>query len=412
MRGNWRSSIPQSGTCSMTSQIFTTSLTGSLTWVHWCMFHISYNSSYQITVRLELETSLYLSGPLFLLIAGLITQSMRICLMIESGSSSESSIISRSWLWGRLPVIVSGCKVWWFPSECFMRDVFHGFKVNVHCSANQISSLNWLGLLHLRERERESQESATLEKIGMGLPERNALMSTRACLGLWRATSWPAPLTVTKVKPLYTWVHPPTCISTSKHILSTHAQCTYLNSRCHPSYLAIIIPGMPWCDSLKLHGIDVVPGWCHWNHRISIPTAATLSKYLHDGEYIMGWMYHCIAWSEISPEHPDAKPMMHELMIDIMNRSWGVLPVLADQITMRNKRKKPDKQMRIKSLSPSEDILSLSFSLSLFSQPASLPLGPHCCRVDMEGTLNLWQIEIHSGVLLGAGVILLTHSTH
>ena len=57
----------------------------------------------------------------------------------------------------------------------------------------------------------DNQESSCPAKVGIGVPERKASMRARASLGLCKGTSWPAPLTVTKVRPLYTWVDPPTC---------------------------------------------------------------------------------------------------------------------------------------------------------------------------------------------------------
>lgn len=48
--------------------------------------------------------------------------------------------------------------------------------------------------------------------FGIGLFSRNDLKRMKACRGRWRGTSCPAPVTDTKVRPLYTWLHPPTCI--------------------------------------------------------------------------------------------------------------------------------------------------------------------------------------------------------
>ena len=54
------------------------------------------------------------------------------------------------------------------------------------------------------------------DSTGIGLPARNDLMRVSACFGRCRGTSWPAPLTVTKSRPLYPWLQPPTCLNTEK----------------------------------------------------------------------------------------------------------------------------------------------------------------------------------------------------
>lgn len=52
---------------------------------------------------------------------------------------------------------------------------------------------------------------AAVPFLGMGSPFKKCWNSMSACLGRWRGTSCPAPRTVTKVSPLYTLLHPPTC---------------------------------------------------------------------------------------------------------------------------------------------------------------------------------------------------------
>lgn len=54
-------------------------------------------------------------------------------------------------------------------------------------------------------------------RLGIGDPDKKDLMSVRACFGLWRGTSCPAPLTDTKVSPSYSCVQPPTCVD--HHVL-------------------------------------------------------------------------------------------------------------------------------------------------------------------------------------------------
>nr|GMD32093.1 hypothetical protein Iba_chr09bCG4960 [Ipomoea batatas]GMD38620.1 hypothetical protein Iba_chr09fCG5740 [Ipomoea batatas] len=46
--------------------------------------------------------------------------------------------------------------------------------------------------------------------FGNGLFSRNDLRRIKACRGRCKGTSWPAPVTVTRVNPLYIWLHPPT----------------------------------------------------------------------------------------------------------------------------------------------------------------------------------------------------------
>ena len=61
------------------------------------------------------------------------------------------------------------------------------------------------------------QESLTCSNPGIEVPDKNALTSVSASLGLCKGTSCPAPLTETKLSPAYSWVHPPTCLP---HIIS------------------------------------------------------------------------------------------------------------------------------------------------------------------------------------------------
>lgn len=88
-------------------------------------------------------------------------------------------------------------------------------KFLLHCLQTGCqASLKWLQACS-NEGDCQAQESSTEEIVGIGLPDKNDLKSTRACLGRCRGTSCPAPLTVTSVSPLYTWVHPPTCFSSN-----------------------------------------------------------------------------------------------------------------------------------------------------------------------------------------------------
>ena len=45
----------------------------------------------------------------------------------------------------------------------------------------------------------------------MNLPSRNAVIMVKALAGCQLGTSWPAPLTVANVTPLYSTTYPPTC---------------------------------------------------------------------------------------------------------------------------------------------------------------------------------------------------------
>lgn len=47
----------------------------------------------------------------------------------------------------------------------------------------------------------------------MGLFSKNDLKRMKAWRGRWSGTSCPAPVTVTNVSPLYTWLHPPTYVT-------------------------------------------------------------------------------------------------------------------------------------------------------------------------------------------------------
>lgn len=49
-----------------------------------------------------------------------------------------------------------------------------------------------------------------LYAFGNGLFSRYDLKRIKACRGRCKGTSWPAPVTVTRVNPLYIWLHPPT----------------------------------------------------------------------------------------------------------------------------------------------------------------------------------------------------------
>ena len=51
------------------------------------------------------------------------------------------------------------------------------------------------------------------------VPVIKAWKSARASFGLCKGTSCPAPLTVTKFRPSYSWVHPPTCLKSCPHIV-------------------------------------------------------------------------------------------------------------------------------------------------------------------------------------------------
>ena len=55
------------------------------------------------------------------------------------------------------------------------------------------------------------QEALTNSRLGIDVPAKKAWTSVSASFGLCKGTSWPAPLTLTNVRPAYSWVHPPTC---------------------------------------------------------------------------------------------------------------------------------------------------------------------------------------------------------
>lgn len=76
--------------------------------------------------------------------------------------------------------------------------------------------------------QQRHQESLTSLRLGIEDPDKKDLMSVRASLGLCRGTSWPAPLTDTKVSPAYSWVHPPTCSSIG--LIKIH-KSTYLKMK-------------------------------------------------------------------------------------------------------------------------------------------------------------------------------------
>ena len=50
-----------------------------------------------------------------------------------------------------------------------------------------------------------------LSGVDNGVPDIKALKSARASFGLCKATSCPDPLTITKFRPAYCWLHPTTC---------------------------------------------------------------------------------------------------------------------------------------------------------------------------------------------------------
>lgn len=60
--------------------------------------------------------------------------------------------------------------------------------------------------------------------LGIGRFSKNDLKRMKDCLGACSGTSCPAPVTVRKVNPLYTWLQPPICITTNEslYIYSWH----------------------------------------------------------------------------------------------------------------------------------------------------------------------------------------------
>lgn len=131
----------------------------------------------------------------------------------------------------------------------------------------------------------------TCSKLGIELPDKKDLMSVRASLGLCSGTSWPAPLTETKVSPAYSCVHPPTCstdyVNSEEYYLHSENRLYFLHRMIHKKkssiarsiiYLSFIVPGMPRCYSWKLKRIDAVSGGCNWDNGICITTVAWKNK--------------------------------------------------------------------------------------------------------------------------------------
>jgi hypothetical protein len=112
-----------------------------------------------------------------------------------------------------------------------------------------------------------------------------------ACLGRWRGTSCPAPRTVTRVSPSYTWLHPPTscccfCWSIPKQNHTKNNVHEGMHGRLRASYttsrdddddeahlLLGVVPRVPADDGWKVQGVDGVPCRCQGDYRVRISTA-------------------------------------------------------------------------------------------------------------------------------------------
>lgn len=155
-------------------------------------------------------------------------------------------------------------------------------------------------------------ESACNSMEGIEVPPKKALMSVRACFGLCKGTSCPAPLTVTNVSPVYSWVHPPTCMFNNNTQSIPGMQGIKWKHGVKvdgiKNYLPIIIPSTPRAHCWKLESIYAVPGGCNWDYRICITTVMK-------GKIKRLIIHLCICWRTLGHKAQSISQLCSQMII-------------------------------------------------------------------------------------------------
>ena len=100
----------------------------------------------------------------------------------------------------------------------------------------------------------------------------------KACRGRWSGTSCPAPVTVTKVSPLYTWLHPPTYNRGKKKL--GDEQITM-------EFCKILIPPFSYCITRKEYQIPKPSvQWLHQN-QVVVAISLTFPLSYHGYQFII-----------------------------------------------------------------------------------------------------------------------------